>query len=760
MSATRLSAGRPFWVLFASLLAGLAVELLIPKTPLSSFLLVPVVASALLGRPALTAVLSLMSLALALPAQLWLDYPATQIAVRSLLLVTAGIIAIGLAAYVARTNRERDAALSGAQSSKDLLRNVIDAMLDPQILFQPVRDSGGRITDFTYREVNRAATALGVITRDMLGQSLAQNFPNIAESGLLGQYIHCSETGEPVALDDFEFFNAVLGQSRHYDIRGARTDDGCLSMTFRDVTERHRYRERLAASERRYRLLAANSSDLVTHVRDGRFVWTSPAAEEILGAPAPYWVGRQLQEIFPPEALSASAARLATLAQGGKVKERVQVVSVDGVTHWVDLHARPFYDDDGRQDGFSAALRLADDEVAAERAAEEARRQQVRADALYRRSMESAAVGMCLIDTEGGFIDVNDALCAFFGYDAETLKRKTWQELTAPDHLQADLSRFNDVLAGRLQSYRMTKQYVHAKGHLIWGDLSVSCITDEHGKVERVISQIVDITAKTEADERNRTLARQLQQQSELVKAELDSAAGYMASIMPRGLGGPVAVSSLYLPSRALGGDCFDYTWIDDDHLIVYLIDVSGHGIEPALLAVSLQNLMRSGTFTTQTMIDPESVLTELNRLFQMDQQSEHYFTIWYGVYQLSSRTLRYASAGAPPAYAISATTGKSPTPTELTTNCTPVGVFTDTEFTAATFSVPPGCRILIFSDGASEMVLASGEQLGLRGLRELYGRLAGSPNWSLDDFIEQLRALAPAGVFEDDCSLIQLAIE
>ena len=116
------------------------------------------------------------------------------------------------------------------------------------------------------------------------------------------------------------------------------------------------------------------------------------------------------------------------------------------------------YDDDGHQDGFTAALRVVDDEVAAQQEAEEARRLQARADALYRRSVDGAAVGMCLVNREGNFVEVNAALCEFFGYDAVTLKSKTWQELTAEKYLQADLDNVADVLAGRIESYRMTKE--------------------------------------------------------------------------------------------------------------------------------------------------------------------------------------------------------------------------------------------------------------------------------------------------------------
>jgi serine phosphatase RsbU (regulator of sigma subunit) len=83
--------------------------------------------------------------------------------------------------------------------------------------------------------------------------------------------------------------------------------------------------------------------------------------------------------------------------------------------------------------------------------------------------------------------------------------------------------------------------------------------------------------------------------------------------------------------------------------------------------------------------------------------------------------------------------------------------MFEDTEFTSRTYEVPPGCRILIYSDGASEITHTGNRQLSFSDFTTLYARLAQSLNWSLDDLIGELRALTPTGVFEDDCSLIHL---
>jgi len=501
-----------------------------------------------------------------------------------------------------------------------------------------------------------------------------------------------------------------------------------------------------------------DAGDVVSHIRDGRIVWVSPSVEGVLGAPPAYWMGREVREFIPPEELPDYAGWTQTVLDGGVIKERIRLMSADGAVHWIHLHARPCLGPDGRQDGVTAEFRLADDEVSARQEAEDARRRQARADARYRRLMDNAAIGMCFIDPDGRFEAVNEALCQLFGYDAETLMGKTWQELTAPDYLEADLKKVNDILAGHSDSYRTIKQYVHADGHLIWGDLSVSCVRDENGRVETFVSQIADITAAMEANARNHVLAQRLQKQSERLSRELRSAAAYMSSIMPRGLTGQVGVQSRYLPSRELGGDCFDYTWIDDDHLLVYLIDVSGHGIEPALLSVSLHNILRSGSFATPSLLAPEGVLMELNRLFQMGQQNDHYFTVWYGVYEASTRTLRYAGAGAPPAFAFHSGAGAAVT--ELSATAVPVGMFADAVFTASTFVVPPGCRILLYSDGASEIDLGGGRQLGLTGFKNVCARTAESPDWSLDELLEQLRSLTPGGAFEDDCSLIQLVFD
>lgn len=118
----------------------------------------------------------------------------------------------------------------------------------------------------------------------------------------------------------------------------------------------------------------------------------------------------------------------------------------------------------------------------------ESRAQQAEADARFRQLMETSNVAMALVTADGTLDVVNNALCELLGYDEQTLKTKTWQEITPASYLDADLENTEDLLAGRIDTYRVTKQHIHADGHLVWVDLSVSCLRDSAGEVQYLVA--------------------------------------------------------------------------------------------------------------------------------------------------------------------------------------------------------------------------------------------------------------------------------
>lgn len=115
-------------------------------------------------------------------------------------------------------------------------------------------------------------------------------------------------------------------------------------------------------------------------------------------------------------------------------------------------------------------------------------------DQRYRKLMDFSAVPAALATPDGRLVTVNQAMASMLGYDMDTLLTMRWQDLTAPETIPEELEVVADMLARRRDSYRAIKQYVHADGHRVWADLSLSCIRRPDGEVESLIAQVVDIT--------------------------------------------------------------------------------------------------------------------------------------------------------------------------------------------------------------------------------------------------------------------------
>lgn len=506
-------------------------------------------------------------------------------------------------------------------------------------------------------------------------------------------------------------------------------------------------------SDSRFRKLIENSAIATTLVRpEGQFMVVNPAMCELLGYDAATLTHMRWSDVTAPEFAAASLHAVQDIIAGGADSHRItkQYIHADGHRIWGEATLSCIRDSDGNVEDLIAQIVDITEQV-------ELRAKNAEADARWRRVMETSNVAMALVALDGKLEVVNGALCRLLGYDEATVTAMTWQEITPAAYLDTDLKSTGDLLSGRLDTCRVLKQFIHADGHLVWVDVSASCLRDASGAAQYLVALGVDVSDRVEALEQlaqqeheNRVLADRLQ-------AELRDASTYVRSILPPDLAAPVEISSRYLPALDLGGDGFQFRWLDDDHLKVYLVDASGHGVRPALLSMSAYNVIRKGSLKSSVLVSPELVLQSLNRLFPMEDQGGSYFTIWYGIYQRSTRTLRYASAGHPPALALARTSDGAVDATPLSTPSYPIGMFADATFTCNTYQVPEGGQVLLYSDGAYELPLDNDRRspLSLDGFVDLCTELAARPGWSLDQLVDRLRLRSPTGDFDDDCALV-----
>jgi len=128
------------------------------------------------------------------------------------------------------------------------LRAVADALLDPQVLLEAVRDATGEVVDFIYREVNQATCDyLGMTRQELLGRGAVEMMPGL-KGNLFPDYIRCLKTGEPLMRDNFAYDNEVLRDTRRYDVRVTRATVDSLVLTWRDITNRFQSAQDLARS--------------------------------------------------------------------------------------------------------------------------------------------------------------------------------------------------------------------------------------------------------------------------------------------------------------------------------------------------------------------------------------------------------------------------------------------------------------------------------------------------------------------------------
>ena len=250
-----------------------------------------------------------------------------------------------------------------------------------------------------------------------------------------------------------------------------------------------------------------------------------------------------------------------------------------------------------------------------------------------------------------------------------------------------------------------------------------------------------------------------LRRQKEFIDQELVQAASYVQSLLPQNCIAQPKIDSCLLPSSKLGGDFYDYYWLDDENLMFYLLDVSGHGIGAALPSVSIHNVLRSRALPNANFYKPESVLASLNRLFPMTVENQRFFTMWYGVYNSKTSKLTYASAGHPPTILISQCSNAEINSQLIGQIGTfPIGLIEDATYESYEHEIKSMSDLYLFSDGAYEIELTDGRFWRIEDFQNwLIANIENMPA-RVEKLLENLRQFHNLQSFSDDCSIIKIS--
>jgi diguanylate cyclase (GGDEF)-like protein/PAS domain S-box-containing protein len=113
---------------------------------------------------------------------------------------------------------------------------------------------------------------------------------------------------------------------------------------------------------------------------------------------------------------------------------------------------------------------------------------------------ESPAIGMAVQSLDGRWLAVNDALAEMLGYSPNELITMTFHDITHPDDIAENADLLQRLAIGSERRFQMEKRYIHRNGSLVSAILTVSVVTDRYGNPLRFVSQVQDITARTQLE--------------------------------------------------------------------------------------------------------------------------------------------------------------------------------------------------------------------------------------------------------------------
>jgi len=238
---------------------------------------------------------------------------------------------------------------------------------------------------------------------------------------------------------------------------------------------------------------------------------------------------------------------------------------------------------------------------------------------------------------------------------------------------------------------------------------------------------------------------QQEQRQREQMSSEAHEARTIQQALLPKS--SPYipgfAVSGLSISAGAVGGDWYDFISLRDGRWGLVLADVSGKGMAAALLMSATRGMLRS---LAEANCSPGEVLGKLNCLLVGDFPAGRFVTMVYAILDPASRTLTFANAGHLRPLLIS-----DGVPRFLDSERgMPLGLASG-DFSEAKLTLPPGSRLVFYSDGISEAEDGKQEEYGAQRLQNHVAR----PDASAESLLEDVRSFANGAGLHDDATVI-----
>jgi sigma-B regulation protein RsbU (phosphoserine phosphatase) len=171
--------------------------------------------------------------------------------------------------------------------------------------------------------------------------------------------------------------------------------------------------------------------------------------------------------------------------------------------------------------------------------------------------------------------------------------------------------------------------------------------------------------------------------------------------------------------ARGIGGDSMGFVTTNNNQVIIYQIDVMGHGVASAMLSFTLQNAIQQmlSNYINQSVLPPlHQIVRRMNERFPSERFSGLYFTMFLGLIDENCNTLRYCQAGHPHPCVLS-DEGEM---LQISRGSFPVGMFEFADFETRSLPFLPGSTLMLSSDGLFDIVDDSNSAIGRSAIESI----------------------------------------
>lgn len=249
---------------------------------------------------------------------------------------------------------------------------------------------------------------------------------------------------------------------------------------------------------------------------------------------------------------------------------------------------------------------------------------------------------------------------------------------------------------------------------------------DGAGRLKGTVGISSDVTPLVEAERKVRRAADMLDKRNQALEKEIDLAREIQLSLLPysipshswedgEGASHTARFHHLFTPSEGVAGDCFEVFRVGDTGIGVLICDVMGHGVRAALIASMLRGLMEQLSVQADS---PSLFLSSLNRQLTrilLRANVTMFASALYIYLDLKTGTLTMANAGHPLPIVL-LPDGKVETPSFP--RSTALGLMENSAYADIEYALPPGGKILLYTDGLTEAANPAGEELGAGRVR------------------------------------------